>query len=83
MPPPVDIESPSHADLKVLVVDLMGRVADLSQMVIEQREEIARLKGLKGRPDLKPGKPSGMEKASRPARPSTAPRRGGARRASG
>lgn len=81
MSPPADIESLPHAELKALVVELMGRVTDLSQIVIEQREEIARLKGLKGRPDIKPGKPSGMEKANRPARPSTAPRRGGGKTA--
>ena len=55
----------------------MGRVAELTRKVIEQGEEIARLKGLKGRPDIKPGAPSGMEKASRPEPASNAPRRGG------
>lgn len=56
----------------------MGRVATLSDTVIELREEIARLKGLKGRPDIKPpSQPSGMEKANRPKGPSDLPRRGG------
>lgn len=77
MSPSGDIESLSNAELTALVVELMGRVTDLSRTVIEQREEIARLKGLKGRPDIKPGKPSGMEKANRPALPSKPPRGGG------
>jgi hypothetical protein len=81
MSPPADIESLSNAELKALVMELMDRVADLSRTVIEQREEIARLKGLKGRPDIKPGKPSGMEKASRPARQAKPPRRGGGKTA--
>jgi hypothetical protein len=81
MSPPSDIESLSNAALKALVVELMDRVADLSRTVMAQREEIARLKGLKGRPNIKPGKPSGMEKASRPAPSSKPPRRGGGKTA--
>jgi hypothetical protein len=65
MAPPPEIDGLSAAELKALVIDLFERVSALNRTVIEQREEIARLKGLKGRPDIKPSKPSGMEKASR------------------
>jgi len=64
--PPADLDDLSPAQLKELVVLLFAKMAELERTNAELREEIARLKGLKGRPDIKP---SGMEKATEPANP--------------
>jgi hypothetical protein len=61
---PENIEDLSNAELRALVVALLGEVTDLKRTVSALREEIARLKGLKGQPKIKPSKPSGMEQAT-------------------
>jgi hypothetical protein len=81
MAPTPDIDGMALADLKALVVQLLERVADQERTIIALRDENARLKGQKGRPDIKPPiKPSGMDKASRPE-PPKGPRRGGGNKA--
>lgn len=61
VPLPSDLDSLTQAQLKDLVLQLLAEVAMLKQTVTAQREEIARLKGLKGPPTIKP---SGMEQAT-------------------
>src|SRR6202035_2397110 len=68
MPPPDDLDCLSHAELKGLVVKQWEQMVELQRLVAALRDEIARLKGGPGRPNLKP---SGMEPGTEPKPPGT------------
>ena len=76
MTAPSDIDGLSLEALKALVVQL-SKLADQERLLAELREENARLKGLNGRPRIKP---SGMEDASEPSGPPSGANIGGAGR---
>src|SRR3954467_5116318 len=66
VPPPPSFSDLSRPQLEARLIELFGKVVALEKIVDEQRAEIARLKGLKGRPAIKP---SGMDKAIEPPKP--------------
>jgi hypothetical protein len=66
VPRPSSLSGLSSSELAALLIELFDEIAALKQTNIELREEIARLKGLKGRPDIKP---SGMDNGSGPPKP--------------
>src|SRR3989454_2793031 len=63
MLPPADLDRLAHTELKSLVVKQWEELAELRRLVATLRDEIARLKGGSGRPNIKP---SGMDKATEP-----------------
>ncbi len=65
MTAPAEISGLSNAALQQLVLKLLGENTEQKRAIVELREEIARLKGLKGRPDIKL---SGMEQGTTPER---------------
>ncbi len=74
-----DLEDLSPAELRTLVLALLTRVSELERTVAAQRDEIARLKSVPGRPTIKP---SGMENATqaKPAGEAGQPHRGGGKK---
>ncbi|MGH8518226.1 MAG: IS66 family transposase [Panacagrimonas sp.] len=66
MSPPEDLDRLSAAELKGLVVKQWEQIVELQRMVVALRDEIARLKGGPGRPNIKP---SGMERGTEAKRP--------------
>jgi hypothetical protein len=60
---PLDLSKLSGAEKDALILELAVKVSQLERLVSDLREENTRLKGLKGRPQIKP---SGMETATTP-----------------
>jgi hypothetical protein len=61
--PRLDVDHLSGTELRRLVDELLGEVARLAEENAALRDEVARLKGLKRRPKVKP---SGMEQSTAP-----------------
>src|SRR5208282_6752961 len=72
-----DVDGLAVADLKKLLLEALERIAALTAENAALRDEIARLKGLKGRPRIEPSKPSGMEQSTSGTLSKTGKRRRG------
>jgi hypothetical protein len=66
MSPPDDLDRLSNAELKGLIIKQWEEMVELQRIVAALRDEIARLKGGPGRPNIKP---SGMERGTEPKPP--------------
>ena len=66
--PKCDLTGLTALELRRLVGELLGEVVRLREENAALKDEVARLKGLKGRPKIKP---SGMERATAPKTPGT------------
>jgi hypothetical protein len=71
---PDNLDDLSSTQLRELVVKLFVKLAEQDRAISDLRLEIARLKGLKGPPDIKP---SGMDKGTEPAKRDQQQRRPG------
>src|SRR5260370_2639510 len=74
---PPDLDGNGIDELRRLLIEALERIAALTAENAALREEIARLKGLTGRPKIPPSKPSGMQRARVPPAPPDTGRPGG------
>ncbi len=75
MPPSAALGGLTPAELRFLLLELLGRVGDLECPLAARYAETVRLKGLKAGPDIKP---NGMEAGTKALpKPSPVPRCGG------
>jgi len=64
-----DFDDLPASELKHLVLQLLAENAEQARQIAALRDEVARLKGQKGRPGIKPpSRPSGMERGTSPWR---------------
>lgn len=77
---PVDIDKLGLDELKALLVQALTRISALERENQQLRDEVARLKGLKGKPEIKS---SGMEKNAKPRSDKKGGGKGGKKRGRG